>query len=236
MSAIVSAVKLHLNQRHATFVVPLIITATVAVFSILISLIFWRAGSVPGSEEWIAGGRSNPGMVYALVGFLVYLGVASVGSTFPFALTLGLTRRAFIVGTVIWYMLTAAYLAVVFAVLSAIEIATNHWFVGFYIFDVHVLGAGDPLQLLTTVFLGTFAAMSVGSVFAAGWVRFGSKGPQLIAVGIVLALGIVLLALVPQAETIVAAFELWWLAVFAAVVIMMSAMGAWRLLRLATVR
>lgn len=32
----------------------------------------------------------------------------------------------------------------VLAALKAIEIATNHWFAGFYIFDIYVLGGGDP--------------------------------------------------------------------------------------------
>src|ERR1700712_6047069 len=102
MSAIAATVRLHLNQRRATFVVPLSIAGMVAVISVLISIVFWRSGSIPGSAGWIEGSQSNPGIVYALVGFLVYLGVASVGSTFPFALSLGATRRAFVAGTLIW--------------------------------------------------------------------------------------------------------------------------------------
>jgi hypothetical protein len=173
MSAIVSTVKLHLNQRRATFLVPLSIAGIVAVISVLISLIFWRSGSLPGTAGWIQGSQSNPGIVYALVGFLVYFGVASVASTFPFALTLGATRRAFVAGTLIWDAITAAYIAVIFAILNGLEIASNHWFAGFYIFDIYVLGAGDTGRLLLIVFLGVLASLTVGGVFAAAWVRFG---------------------------------------------------------------
>ena len=108
MSVVVSTVRLHLNQRITSFLVPLYIAGTVAVISILISLIFWRAGSLPGSEGWILGSQANPGIIYGLAGFLIYLGVSSVSTTFPFALTLGATRRAFVAGTLLWNATMAA--------------------------------------------------------------------------------------------------------------------------------
>jgi len=236
MSAVVSTVKLHLNRRAETFIVPLSIAGTVAIISVLIALIFWRSGSQPGSEGWIEGSQSNPGIVYGLAGFLGYLGVAAVATTFPFALTLGATRRAFVAGTLIWNAITAAYVAVILAVLNAIEIATDHWFVGFYIFDIYVLGGGDTLRLLLIVFLGVLATLTVGGVFAAAWVRFGALGPQLVAGGVVLALAIVAIILVPEAAAIAAAFQLWWLAIAAVVAIVLSATGTWLLLRPAIVR
>lgn len=236
MSAVISTVKLHLNQRLATFVIPLNIAAIVAVISVLISLIFWRAGSTPGSADWIKGSQLNPGIVYALAGFLVYFGVASVATTFPFALTLGATRRAFTLGTLIWDAIAAAYIALIFAVLNAIELATGHWFAGFYIFDISVLGAGDTGRLLLIVFLGVLTALTVGGVFGASWVRFGGRGPQFIAVGVILVLGIALLIVIPYVGTIFASFQLWWLAVAAGVVIVVSTVGTWLLLHAATVR
>ena len=236
MNAVASTVKLHLNRRTETFVVPLTITGAVAVVSVLIALIFWRSGSQPGTEAWVQGSQSNPGIVYALLGFFGYLGVASVGATFPFALALGATRRAFVAGTLIWNAVTAAYVALILAVLTAVEVATNHWFAGFYIFDIHVLGGGDPLRLLPIVFFGVLAILTVGGVFAAAWVRFGALGPQLIAGGVVLALAVALIILVPQAAAIAAAFRVWWLAIAAVGAIVLSSSGTWLLLRPATVR
>ncbi len=236
MSATVSTVRLHLNQRTTSFLVPLYITATVAVISVLISLIFWRAGSEPGSEGWIQGSQANPGIIYGLAGFLVYLGVASVSTTFPFALTLGATRRTFVAGTLLWNATMALYLAAVFAVLLALELATDHWFVGFYIFDINALGAGDFGRLVTNVTLGVLTALTLGGVFAASWVRFGARGPQFIAIGVVLVIAIALIILIPQAAAILAAFELWWLAVAAGVVIVVAGTGTWLLLRPASVR
>jgi hypothetical protein len=236
MSAIASTVKLHLNQRRSTFLVPLYIAGMVAVISILISLIFWRAGSLPGTSGWIHGSQSNPGIVYALVGFLVYLGVASVATTFPFALTLGATRRAFVAGTLLWDAITAAYIAIIFGILNGVELATNHWFAGFYIFDIYALGAGNTGRLLLIVFLGVLACLTIGGVFAAAWVRFGVRGPQFVAVGVILTVAVTAIILVPDGAAIISAFQLWWLAIAAAAAIALSAIGTWALLRPATVR
>jgi hypothetical protein len=236
MSAIVSTVKLHLNQRVATFVVPLYITGTVAAVSVLVTIIFWRSGSVPGSVGWIHGSQSNPGIIYALAGFLIYLGVASVATTFPFALTLGATRRAFVVGTLLWDIITAAYIAVAFAIGEALELVTHHWFADFYIFDIYVLGAGSIVRLLVIVFLGVLASLTIGGVFAAAWVRYAGRGPQLLAVGVVVAIAVGLIVVVPDAGSIFAAFQLWWLAAAAGIVIVLSSVGTWLLLRPAVVR
>lgn len=236
MSAVIANVKLHLNRRFATFAVPLLIAAVVAVISVLLSLIFWRSGSQPGSEGWIQGSQSNPGIVYALVGFLVYLGVSSVSTTFPFALSLGATRRAFVAGTFIWNLITSAYIAVIFAVLNVIELITQHWFVGFYIFDITVLGAGETGRLLAIVFLGVLTCLSIGGVFAAAWVRFGARGPQMIGVGTVAVLAVIALLVVPDIAAVAAAFRLWWLAAAVAIVIVVAGLGTWLLLRRALVR
>jgi hypothetical protein len=208
----------------------------VAVISVIIALVFWRSGSQPGSVGWIQGSQGNPGMGYALLGFLGYLGVSSVATTFPFALSLGATRRTFVAGTLLWGAITSAYVAGILAILTTIELATDHWFSGFYIFDINILGAGDIPRLLLIVFLGVFATLTAAGVFAAAWVRFGSKGPQLVAVIIVLAVAFLAVVLVPQASALVEAFQLWWLALVAVALIALSATGMWLLLRPAIVR
>ena len=236
MSAVISAVQLHLNRRRAIFLVPLWIAAVVGIISVIIALIFWRGGSQPGTADWIHSSQSNPGIVYALGGFLTYLGVSSVASTYQFALTLGSTRRAFVVGTLLWQAFIAAYVAVVFLVLCLIEIATHHWFLGFYAFDIYVLGAGNPWRLLAIVFLGVLSFLAIGAVFAAAWVRFGLRGPQLLALGLVVVLGLGIAIVVPDFGAIVAAFQLWWLAITAGVIIALASLGTWLFLRSAVIR
>ena len=236
MSAITPTVKLHLNKREITFLVPLYITLMVAAVSLLISLIAWRAGSQPGSEGWVTGSRNNPAMMYSLPGFLVYLGVQSIATTFPFALTLGATRRAFTAGTLLWSAMVSTYIALVIAALTALELATNHWFVGFYLFDVYILGTGNIALVLLIVFLGSLTSLTLGGVFAAAWVRFGTNGPRTlgIALGLIIAVGALLI--VPAWPDLQASFQLWWLAVAAVVVIVASSIASWAFLRSATVR
>ena len=202
MSAVVATVKLHLNQRSTTFLTPLYIAGVVAVVSILISLLFWRSGSLPGTPGWVQGSRSNVAIAWALIGFMIPFGVHSVATTFPFALTLGATRRSFVTGTLLWYALTSAYIAVVLAVLLGLELLTGHWFAGFYIYDVYVLGAGSVGGLLLNVFLGVLTSLTVGGVFAASWVRFGARGPQLLGAVLVLALLVGLVVVLPALPSI----------------------------------
>lgn len=236
MSTLISTTKLQLNKREVTFGVPLYITGLVAVISVLISILFWRSGSLPGSPEWIQGSQSNPGIAYALAGFLVYLGVQAVATTFPFGLTLGATRRGFVGGTFLWGVAVSAYLTLVFAVLTMLEVATDHWFSEFYIFDVYILGAGDLRLLVPIVFLSVLSMLSIGGVFGASWIRYGARGPQFVGIGVAIVLILALIAILPAAGDILAAFELWWLAIVAGCVIALSCMGTWLLLRSATVR
>jgi hypothetical protein len=236
VTSIIPTVKLHLNKREVTFLVPLYITLMVAAVSVLVSIIAWRAGSQPGSDGWVTGSRNNPGIAYSLPGFLVYLGVQSIGTTFPFALTLGATRRAFTVGTLTWAAMVSAYLALVIAALTLLEIATGHWFAGFYLFDIYILGTGNIPTLLLIVFLGSLTSLTLGGVFGASWVRFGNNGPRTlgIAMGLVIAIGAILI--VPAWADLAAAFELWWLALVAVVIIAASSIASWAFLRSATVR
>jgi hypothetical protein len=236
MSAAISTVKLHFNKREISFLVPLYTIGVVAVLSVLITVVIWRAGSVPGSAEWIEGSRNNPGIAYALVSFLGYLGVQAVATTFPFALTLGATRRSFVAGTLLWSVLTSAYITAVIAVLAAIEIATDHWFADFYIFDVYVLGAGDFGKLIPIVFLGILTLFAIAGLFSASWLRLGSRGPIALALLVVLVIVGVLLVLIPSAATLLEGFQLWWLAVMAIAIVIVSATGTWLFLRSATVR
>ncbi|WP_245982362.1 hypothetical protein [Mycetocola tolaasinivorans] len=236
MNPIFAVTRLHLTRRIMTFGLPVIYVGVVALLSIMISLISWRAGSQPGSEGWIAGSQANPGLVWALGGFLGYMGVASTATTFRFAITLGSTRRSFTLGTLLWNLIVATYLAAVLTALTAIELLTDHWFIGFYIFDIFILGYGNLLITFVIVLLGTLTLLTVAGVFGAAWIRFSNRGPILLGIGIGLVLIVAILILIPQAAEIAAAFRPWWLAVAAGVMIILASLGSWRMLRRAIIR
>lgn len=229
-------VHLQTAKRFMTFAVPLLTLAVVLALSAVVAGVFYQLGSRPGTAEWVENSRSNPGVLWALPGFLGYYGVQSVATTFPLALTLGAGRRAFTAGTLLFHGLLAAYIALAGLVLLGVEKATGQWFVGLYLMDVSVLGGGDPWRLVAVLFLGSLAVMSAGAAFAAAWVRFGARGPMALALGTALVLAVTALLLASQAAAVAEAFELWWLAAAAVVVISLACAAQQLLLRRASVR
>lgn len=236
MNAVTAVWRLQLTRRRSTLLIPLWCTIIYSIVTLLIALIFWRFGSQPGTAEWKTGMQNNPGIAYALSFYLVTLGVMAVASMLPFTLMFGGTRRGFVVGTMLWQATVSVYLALVFVIFNALEAITHQWFVGLYIFNVFLLGAGDPVRLFLIVFFAVFALLSCGGVFASAWVRSGAKGPQLLAVGVIIILGLIVAVLAPHTAAIVSAFQLWWLLVAAVIIIGISSLGTWLLLRTAVIR
>ena len=225
--------QLHFLQVGLWLVRPLLVMAFAFVVTAVIAAVFWRLGSLPGSGEWVETSRNNPAMFWALPGLLGYLGVQMVSLTFPIALSLGTTRRAFIFGTLLTQASIAAYIAAVLLVLLLIEVSTGHWFVDLYVIDVNILGAGDPLRLLMIAFLGTLLVLSMGAAFSAAWVRFGTAGPMALLAGSIVSLGLIAFAVAP---VIASTFEPWWLVAAAVTMIALSAAAQYLCLLRASVR
>lgn len=237
MNRILKVTRLHLNKYENVVITPLLILAAVMAISIIIQIAIQRSTGVDvRSPDYIEGARWNQAIVWSLPGFLVYYGVQGVATTYPFALALGTTRRNFIVGTMLANALYAVYLTALMLVLLGVELATNHWFIGVYVLDVHLVGAGDPAILGPTVFLGTLFCLTIGGLFAAVWVRFGNRGPTILGLLIGLLLAIALLILAPRLGEIFARLTGAGLAWGAAAVILVALVGTWFAMRRASVR
>ncbi len=236
MKHALNVAKLHLNKPQAMFMTPAFIVALVLIVSALISLALQRAGLDSSSPEYAAGARGNMGMVWSLPGFLIYYGVQATATTLPFALALGSTRRAHVLGTAIANLILSAYVAAIMLVLLWIELATGHWFVGVYALDNYVFGSGNSWILVSTVFLGVFVSTSIGGAFGAVWVRYGSKGPTVVALALALVLAVLILVFVPQAGEIIAAITRPLLAAVALGIAAICLLGTWLAMRRAAVR
>lgn len=236
MQRVLNVTRLHFNKPEVSLAVPLYIIGLVLVISWIIAAILIRAGVEAGSAEAAEGMRNNLGMVWSLPGFLVYLGVQAVATTFPYALALGTTRRAYVAGTALANLLLSVYVAVIMAALLAIELATGHWFFGAYALDNFAFGSGSFGVLIPTVFLGTFVSLSVGGAFGAVWVRFGTKGPTILALGLGLVLVVALLILVPQFGEIIAGLTRPRVALGAVVIALIAVAGTWVCMRRTAVR
>ena len=231
MQRVLNVTRLHFNKPEVSLAVPLYIIGLVLVISWIIAAILIRAGAEPGAASYGDDMRNNLGMVWSLPGFLIYLGVQAVATTFPYALALGTTRRAYVAGTALANLLLSVYITIILAALLAIELATGHWFFGAYALDNFAFGSGSFAVLIPTVFLGTFLSLSVGGAFGAVWVRFGSKGPTVLALALGLVIVVALLILVPQFGEIVAGITRPRVALGAVVFAVIAVLGTWLCMR-----
>ncbi|MFA5607658.1 MAG: hypothetical protein WDA07_10775 [Leucobacter sp.] len=237
MNRTLKVTKLHLNKWENFIGTPVIILAVVMAITLIIQIAIQRATGISGTDpEYIEGARWNQAIMWALPGFLVYYGVQAVATTYPFALALGTTRRNFIGGTMISNALQAIFITVLLVALLGIELATGHWFIGLYVLDVHLLGAGNVGVLAATSFLGVMFCLTVGGLFGAVWVRFGSMGPAFLGLGAGLALALTLLILAPRLGEIFTGLTGGAVAVAAIVVIVVALAGTWFAMRRASVR
>lgn len=234
---VLAVLRLQSVKRFETWATPLVVLAVALAFTVLVALVVWRAtGAGPGSPTFEDVSRGNQAGIWWLVGYLVYNGVQSVGTTFPLALSLGATRRAFALGTLLHHVRVAAYVAAAVLLLRGVEVLTDQWFVGLHLLDGPVVGGGDPVRLVVTVFLASLVAMAVGGAFAAVWVRGGNRATGAAGVALGLLVGVAALVLVPAAADLADAFRVWWLAVAALVVVAVGAAVQVVALRGASVR
>ncbi|MFC4224828.1 hypothetical protein [Lysinibacter cavernae] len=210
MSTTTSVLKLQFAKRDLAFLTPLATILLTLVLTAIIAFILQRAGLDPNSEGYEFGARQNAGMMYALPGFLIYMGVQSVGTTFPFAMSLGTARRNFVQGTALTFVGLSLYVTGIMTVLLALEKLTDHWFANIYAIDVYVLGAGDFGLLIPITFFATLACLSIGGAFGAVYVRFRNKGPIVMGLSIGIVLAAAALLLVPYFGDIVESFNRWW--------------------------
>jgi hypothetical protein len=210
--------------------VPVTILGAVVVLSIAISALILRAGGTLDDADF------NASVLYSVLGYTVAIGVQNVSASFPFALALGSTRRAFVLGNLLTSLVQGLLVALVSVVLLGLELVTGGWFIGARAMSSVQLGSGNALVLAGVMLLAMLCALSAGGVFGASWVRFGARGPLVLSLGIAAVVVGLLLLLVPQAPAIADAARPWWIAVAGAVVIGLAVVGQYLLLRRASVR
>ncbi|HEY2509133.1 MAG TPA: hypothetical protein VGI58_21660 [Streptosporangiaceae bacterium] len=108
----------------------------VLAFAFLVSLIVFAA--VPMS----AGSDRSTGAVSSFYIFYFVLGILSMTRSLPFALMLGVSRRAYFAGTALLALTMAAVYGLGQAVLQVVERATGGWGVEMHMFRVNYLMPG----------------------------------------------------------------------------------------------
>lgn len=235
MKGALSITRLHYVKRSVV-VTPAAILALVVVVTVLIALILQRTGLDTSSAEWEQGARNNGGAIWSLPGFYVYLGVQAISTTFPYGMALGTTRKSYSIGTALFYLVQSVYTTMLALALFGLEKLTGGWFVNGYVFDVALLGNGKITTMLMMIFAISFFSLCVGGLFGSLFVKLGSKGPLFLGIGLILALGLLLLVLAPKIGAIFASLTLTKVAVTLVGIALASVIGFYASLRMASVR
>ena len=224
MNRTVAVVRLHSNRRFSSLALPPILSVGIVCLMVVVVVSIRVAGNSTVSPDVVDGLRSNGGIVFSLAALLVGLGIQAATACFAFATSLGTTRRDYVLGTGAYFLLQSLYVAAILSILLAVEKGTGHWFTGAYALDVKLLGDGNWAAFLPLVLTGPLAMQAVGAMFGASWLRFGSRGPLLIAAVMVMLLAAGILIVLPRWVAVMTGFS------FASVALMLLIVGVVALL------
>jgi hypothetical protein len=168
---VIKVLRLQMFNRLAYFGIAWIITGVALIVSIGVALLITSA--VPEADRADAlNGMRYSWAVLSPLWYLAVVGVQAVTAVFPFALGFSITRREYALGTLLTYLVIAAFNATGWAILTEIERAINssgvvfHHFTALWFGDV---GAG-------TVWLSFFSLQvlifAVSAAFAAVYARW----------------------------------------------------------------
>jgi predicted outer membrane lipoprotein len=169
-----NVVRMHLVDRYGYTLLPwgilaLVFGLTYAIFAVV---------HPPSYQDSATGGLST------LFIFVTVIGVQAATRTLPFAMSLGITRRSYFLGTWTLGILLSAVFAVIQAALTALEQATDGWGVNLRFFAIPWLFDGPWYETVASSFVLLMLFMAAGMwsglihkrwgvpgnvVFFAGW-------------------------------------------------------------------
>ena len=187
MQRIKNVLNVHFVDRKGTFLVPIYILAAMVAIVIAIGIIARVAGA---NEADLYEGMKWNGAVWALLGMGFGIGAMTMTQYLSFALGLGITRREWLAGSSVMFVLIAAGTAVTVMVLKLIEQATTGFGLSVRLFDTVHTGPASWWQTLLQVFLMVMAAMTLTAAISGIWNRWGKTGLMWLA-AIAIALGVV---------------------------------------------
>lgn len=180
------SLRLYLANRNYVLGVPVLTLGLMVVISILNAVIIGIGTGFPLSAQVQDGFRSNSGVIWAIPGFLVSVGVLAATRNFAMALAFGSTRRHFWLGTMAGFVATATVTGAAAMLLLGMERLTNHWFIGAHALDVAVLGDGNIATTFAVVFVLVLLSTTAGAMFGMVYRAYGPKATTLLVIGCLL--------------------------------------------------
>lgn len=200
MNKAVSVAKLEANRRMQTFGTPLFVELGMIAVLLLVFGAFQRMAP----DRLVTGEvATNPnlttnvfGVLCGMASVMVVLGAQSLAINFPLTRAFGVGVKSMMLGTYLYYILTAAYFTLITLMFYGIELLTNGWFIDVILFRDLTFG-GNGLNLAIIVFIGALFASTLGGAFGTIWLRFGNLGLWAAVGVLLLSLGGLLFAAAP---------------------------------------
>jgi hypothetical protein len=185
-----NVVRLHLANPFTILGTPVLVLGLIfAVNWMIWWIIRTLAPGDPQSVADVSAGFQYSGATLWIFVYMMVVAIMAMNLTFSFALGFSATRRDFLLGTGLTFVAMAAFYAVAYIALAAIETWTGGWGVGGAMFNSIYFGVDDPWWLrLFHVFALFLFFLAAGSAFGSMYVRWKARG--LILFFSVLSLGI----------------------------------------------
>ncbi|MBD8004498.1 hypothetical protein [Bacillus norwichensis] len=165
---------IHRKDRWGWLFIPSIILSSSFLINLIVSLL------INNEEPFYTGGVSSI-FIYVLV-----LGILVVTQSFPFAIGMSVTRKAYFCGTALMGLIASFIIGTLLCILSFLENLTNGWGNRFHFFHFPYLNDGSFLeQLVMYIILFTYLFF-VGFLIASFARRFGGKGMLLLILAFLL--------------------------------------------------
>jgi hypothetical protein len=173
-----NVVRLHAANPFTILGTPLLVLATILAVNWLIWWVIRTATpDDPQSVADVSQGFQYSGASLWIFVYMMVVAIMAMNHSFSFALGFGSTRRDFLLGSAATFTGLAAFYAVVFSLLTAIETWTNGWGLGGTMFNAIWFGIGEPWYLrLFHVFALFLFFFGIGSAFGAMYVRWKARG------------------------------------------------------------
>lgn len=168
-----NVLRVHFADRKGTFLAPLIVLGIVVIVIGLIGAVATATGT---DREALWEGMQYNGAVWALLGMGIGIGFATMGQHLSFALGMGITRREWVIGSGLMFVIMAASITAIVVIGKIIELATSGWGMGVRMFDTVHTGTGPWWQTVIQTFLIALAGMCFCAMIGSVWNRWGKTG------------------------------------------------------------
>lgn len=192
---ITKVMRLQMVNRLTYIGIPWIITGVALVISIVVAVLIAVSVPEPGRQAALDG-MNYSWAALSPFWYLAVVGVQAVSAIFPFALGFSITRREYALGTLVTFVVIAAFNATGWAILTEIERAINAAGITFHHFTALWFGEAGAGTVWLSLFTLQVVIFAVASAFAAVYARWRAMGMLVLWTAVALVvLGIIAFAM-----------------------------------------